>query len=61
MNEFFEGKSILVTGGTGTIGLEIVNQLLKFNPKVIRIFSNSENELWETKNRFIKQGKTKRI
>ncbi len=53
MNEFFEGKSILVTGGTGTIGSEIVNQLLKFNPKVIRILSNSENELWETKNRFI--------
>jgi len=43
---------ILVTGGTGTIGSEIVSQLLKFNPKTIRILSNSENELWLTKLRF---------
>lgn len=48
----FEDKIILVTGGTGSIGSEIVNQLLKYNPKIIRIFSNSENELWETKLRF---------
>ncbi len=46
---FFEDKIILVTGGTGTIGSEIVNQILKFNPKAIRILSNSENELWEAK------------
>ncbi|UYP48049.1 hypothetical protein NEF87_004334 [Candidatus Lokiarchaeum ossiferum] len=46
---FFQDKSILVTGGTGTIGSEIVIQLLKYNPKVIRILSNSENELWEMK------------
>lgn len=37
----------MVTGGTGSIGSEIVSQLLNYNPKVIRIFSNSENELWE--------------
>ena len=52
IDSFFQNKSILVTGGTGTIGSEIVSQLLKYNPKVIRIFSNSENELWETKIRF---------
>ena len=48
----FRNKSILVTGGTGTIGSEIVNQLLKLNPKIIRVFSNSENEIWETKLKF---------
>jgi UDP-N-acetylglucosamine 4,6-dehydratase len=48
-HEFFENKIILVTGGTGSIGSEIVSQLLNFNPKTIRIFSNSENELWELK------------
>lgn len=51
--DFFEDKIILVTGGTGTIGSEIVNQILKYNPKTIRILSNSENELWETRNRFM--------
>ena len=50
--EFFEDKKILVCGGTGSIGSEIVSQLLNWNPKTIRILSNSENELWETKIRF---------
>ncbi|MFX1495309.1 MAG: SDR family NAD(P)-dependent oxidoreductase, partial [Promethearchaeota archaeon] len=48
----FKDKIILVIGGTGTIGSEIVSQLLDMNPKTIRILSNSENELWETKLRF---------
>ena len=50
--KFFENKIILVLGGTGSIGSEIVLQLLKYNPKTIRILSNSENELWEAKLRF---------
>ena len=52
LESFYSNKSILVTGGTGTIGTEIVTQLLKLNPKLIRIFSNSENEIWETKLKF---------
>ena len=48
-SSYFENKTILVTGGTGSIGSEIVVQLIKYNPKAIRIFSNSENELWESK------------
>ena len=46
---FFKNRIILVFGGTGSIGSEIVNQLLKWSPKTIRIFSNSENELWESR------------
>ena len=53
----FQGKKILVTGGTGSIGSEIVRQLLKMSPKQIRIFSRDEfkqhelqNELKEKKN-----------
>lgn len=42
MKSFFKGKTILVTGGTGSIGSEIVRQLLKYDPKIIRIFSNDE-------------------
>ncbi|MGR3766079.1 UDP-N-acetylglucosamine 4,6-dehydratase family protein [Rossellomorea sp. NS-SX7] len=40
----FEGKKILVTGGTGSIGSEIVRQLLRYNPSVIRIFSRDESK-----------------
>jgi len=45
MKEFvniFKNKKILVTGGTGSIGSEIVKQLLKYNPKQIRILSRDE-------------------
>lgn len=38
----FQGKRILVTGGTGSIGSEIVRQLLKYSPKQIRIYSRDE-------------------
>jgi len=47
MNEFkqvFKGKKILVTGGTGSIGSEIVRQLLKYEPKQIRIYSRDESK-----------------
>lgn len=46
--DFFKNKTILVCGGTGSIGFEIVSQLLKYDPKAIRVLSNSENELWES-------------
>ncbi len=52
VSKFFEDKVISVFGGTGSIGSEIISQLLQYNPETIRIFSNSENELWETKVRF---------
>lgn len=42
MQNIFKGKTILVTGGTGSIGSEIVRQLLKKEPKTIRVFSRHE-------------------
>ena len=38
----WEGKTILVTGGTGSIGSEIVNQLLKFNIQKVIVFNRDE-------------------
>jgi FlaA1/EpsC-like NDP-sugar epimerase len=46
MANIFKNKIILVTGGVGSIGSEIVNQLLKYNPKQIRVFDNRETELF---------------
>ena len=43
MRDQFQGRRILVTGGTGSIGREIVRQLLQWDPEVIRIFSRNEN------------------
>lgn len=38
----FEDKTILVTGGTGSWGHELIRQLLSYSPKQIRIFSRGE-------------------
>lgn len=40
----FEGKTVLVTGGTGSIGSQIVRHLLTFNPKQIRVFSRDDSK-----------------
>ncbi len=47
MRNEFKGKNILVTGGTGSIGSEIVRQLLKFNPKTIRVFARHEDRHYQ--------------
>jgi FlaA1/EpsC-like NDP-sugar epimerase len=52
LTEFFAGKVVLVTGGTGSIGEEIVAQLLKRDVRVIRVLSNDENSLFNTKMKF---------
>lgn len=44
MKEIFEGKKILVTGGTGSIGSEIVKQVLKYNPKQVRVYSRDDTK-----------------
>ena len=40
--EYFKNKIILITGGTGSFGNELVKQLLQTNIKEIRIFSRDE-------------------
>jgi FlaA1/EpsC-like NDP-sugar epimerase len=46
MNEELKGKNILITGGTGSIGFALVQKLLRFEPNVVRVFSNDEDELY---------------
>ena len=48
----FEGKTILVTGGTGSFGGYFVNYLLDKNFKEIRIFSRDELKQEEMRMRF---------
>jgi FlaA1/EpsC-like NDP-sugar epimerase len=42
IEDIFNNKIILVTGGTGSIGSEIVRQLLKFRIKKVIIFNRDE-------------------
>ena len=45
----FRNKVILVTGGTGSIGLALVKKLIEYKPKTIRILTNDENSIYEMK------------
>lgn len=46
MTRIFQDRNILVTGGTGSIGSEIVRKVLQDEPKVVRVFSNDESGLF---------------
>ena len=46
----YHGKSILVTGAAGSIGSEIVRQLLRFEPARIILFDQAETPLFDLKN-----------
>ncbi|MBK3494482.1 polysaccharide biosynthesis protein [Viridibacillus sp. YIM B01967] len=45
----FNNSTILVTGGTGSWGIELIQQLLNFHPKKIIIYSRNENSQVELK------------
>lgn len=47
MKQHFQGKTILVIGGTGTIGRRIVELLMQWEPAVIRILSRDEGKQFE--------------
>lgn len=47
MKKLFSGKKILVTGGTGSFGHQIVDRLMKENPAEIRIFSRDEKKQYD--------------
>src|SRR5665647_974658 len=48
----FRNRKVLITGGAGRIGWELVRQLLPFNPDVIRIFSRDEYKQFEMEHVF---------
>ena len=49
-NDYYNGKKILVTGGSGSIGKKIVRELLKYNVEFIRVLDNNETELFNLGN-----------
>lgn len=53
-SNIFNNSTILITGGTGSWGNELVTQLLsKYHPKEIRIYSRGEHKQVEMKRRFL--------
>ena len=50
----YQDKIILVTGAAGSIGSEIVRQLLKFKPHKLILFDQAETPLFDLKNELLK-------
>jgi len=47
MKNLFKNKKILITGGTGSIGQEILREILKYQPTVVRIMDVDETKQFE--------------
>ncbi|WP_236652738.1 polysaccharide biosynthesis protein [Chitinophaga vietnamensis] len=58
LNKELSGKSVLVTGAAGSIGSEIVRQLVKYEPSVIVLCDTAESPLHELELDIAEQGTT---
>lgn len=45
--EYYRGKTVLITGGGGSIGSELCRQIAKFNPERLIIFDIYENNAYD--------------
>jgi FlaA1/EpsC-like NDP-sugar epimerase len=52
LQKYLKNKNILITGGTGSFGYQIVSQLIKLEPCRIVIFSRDEKKQYDMKDRF---------
>ncbi len=48
----FDGKKVLITGGTGSLGQALTEHLLKKNVDTIRILSRNESKQIEMESNF---------
>lgn len=47
LNDYYKGKKVLVTGGSGSIGQKIVKELLNYDVDVVRVLDNNETALFD--------------
>ncbi len=55
MKNFYKNKKVLITGAAGTIGQELIKQLLELNVSEIKAIDNNEAELFYLNEQFIKE------
>lgn len=44
---YIDGKTVLITGGTGTVGSELCRQIVKYRPKTLIVFDIYENGAYD--------------
>jgi FlaA1/EpsC-like NDP-sugar epimerase len=47
MEKLFKNKKVLITGGAGSVGRELARAILKYHPKVLRLFDIDETRQFE--------------
>ena len=55
MSDYIEDKTVLVTGGGGSIGSELCRQIASFNPKHLIIVDNYENNAYAIQQELIRK------
>lgn len=61
ISSYINKKVILVTGGAGSIGSELIRQIAKFEPELIIVFDNAETPLHNLQLELKEQYKTKQF
>jgi len=46
LKDFYKGKRVLLTGSAGTVGREIVRQIVSFGHSELRLMDNNESEMF---------------
>ena len=57
MRDFYHNKVILITGAAGTVGKELIRQLIEIDIAEIRLLDNNETELFHIGNEYQHTGK----
>lgn len=56
ISDYLKGRTIMVTGGGGSIGSELCRQIIKFNPKELIVLDNYENNSYVLQQEFKRNG-----
>jgi len=56
VREQVKGKTVLVTGAAGSIGSELVWQLLAYNPKLVIVLDQAETPIFQLENELLLKG-----
>lgn len=56
ISDYIKGRTIMVTGGGGSIGSELCRQIIKFQPKELIVLDNYENNSYVLQQEFKRNG-----